>query len=88
MEKYELRLRGNCARNIDIMHVGAANSSGAVARAPLRDNVPTSESWRVATLFAAAPDMLAALKAVQASRPGTLIADIVDRAIRKAEAIE
>lgn len=38
--------------------------------------------------LAAAPDMLAALKAVQASRPGTLIADIVDRAIRKAEAIE
>lgn len=87
MEKFELRLRGDCAKNIDIMHVGAANSSGAVARVPIRDSVPFAKSCQVATLFAAAPDMLAALKAVQASKPGTLIADIVDKAIRKAEAV-
>lgn len=87
MEKYELRLRGVLNKNIDIMHVGAANSSGAVARVPIRDNVPFAKTCQVATLLAASPDMLAALKAVRASKPGTLIADIVDKAIRKAEAV-
>ena len=37
MTTYEIRLRGNNPKFIDIMTKGAADSSGAVARIPLRD---------------------------------------------------
>lgn len=37
MTTYEIRLRGNNPKFIDIMTKGAADSSGAVARIPLHD---------------------------------------------------
>lgn len=60
---WETRLRGNNPKFIDIFPVGAADSSGAIARVPLRDGYFTS-NHKTARLLAAAPKLLAALIAL------------------------
>lgn len=81
---WEVRLRGIAPKFADIMNPGAADSSGAIARVPLRDGY-TVAAMRQARMMAAAPTMLIALKAIRDMKPGTLIADIVNRAIAIAE---
>lgn len=60
---WEPRLRGNNPKHIDIMNVGAADSSGAIARVPIRDGYMKS-CQRTAALIAKAPELLAALLAL------------------------
>ncbi len=54
---WETRLRGNTPKFIDIFHVGAADSSGAIARVPIRDGY-LSSNLKTAALIAAAPELL------------------------------
>lgn len=61
--RWEPRLRGNNPKFIDIMQVGAADSSGAIARVPLRDGF-FDQANQDANLIAAAPALLAALQSV------------------------
>jgi hypothetical protein len=61
MAAYEIRLRGNNPKFIDIMTKGAADSSGAVARIPLRDGFFDTQ-MEAATLLAGAPDLRDALR--------------------------
>ena len=66
MESYEIRLRGNNPKFIDIMTKGAADSSGAIARVPLRDGFFDTQ-MKAATLLASAPALRDLLEAVQRS---------------------
>jgi len=84
MPRWEVRLRGNTPKFADIMHHGAADSSSAIARVPLRDGF-TKTNLREAAMIAAAPAMLHALKQIQGMKPGTLIAELVDRAVSLAD---
>ena len=61
MATYEIRLRGNNPKFIDIMHKGAADSSGAIARVPLRAGFFDSQ-MKAATQLAAAPALEDALR--------------------------
>lgn len=81
---WEVRLRGNNPKFADIMHPGAADSSSAIARVPLRDGF-TRTNMREAAMMAAAPAMLRALKEIQRMKPGVLIAELADRAVSIAD---
>jgi len=81
---WEVRLRGNAPKFADIMHTGAADSSPAIARVPLRDGF-TKTNLREAAMIAAAPAMLRALKEIQRMKPGILIAELADRAVSIAD---
>lgn len=61
--QWETRLRGNTPKFIDIFPVGAADSSGAIARIPIRDGYFNSNQ-KTARLIAAAPRMKEALTAL------------------------
>jgi len=61
MATYEIRLRGNNPKFIDIMTKGAADSSGAIARIPLRDGFFDTQ-MEAATLLASAPSLRDALR--------------------------
>ncbi len=61
MQSYEIRLRGNNPKFIDIMAKGAADSSGAIARVPLRDGFFDTQ-MKAATLLASAPTLRDALR--------------------------
>lgn len=81
---WEVRLRGNAPKFADIMHPGAADSSGAVARVPLRDGF-TATNLREAKMIAGAPAMLCVLKEILRMKPGNLIADLAARAVAIAD---
>ncbi len=57
---YETRLRGNNPKFIDIMAQGSADSSGAIARIPMRDGF-FRKQMEEATLMAAACELREAL---------------------------
>lgn len=61
MTRWETRLRGNTPKFIDIFPVGAADSSGAIARVPIRDGY-FSSNQKTAALIAEAPAMLDAIE--------------------------
>lgn len=61
--QWETRLRGNTPKFIDIFPVGAADSSGAIARIPIRDGY-FSSNHKTARLIAAAPRLKEALTAL------------------------
>lgn len=84
LPRWEVRLRGNNPKFADIMHPGAADSSGAIARVPLRDGFRAT-AMREATMMAGAPAMLRALKQIRDSKPGNLIAALVDEALAIAD---
>ncbi len=84
LPRWEVRLRGNSPKFADVMHFGAADSSGAVARVPLRDGF-VATNLREATMIAGAPAMTAALKQILAMKPGFLIADLAREALRIAD---
>lgn len=63
---------------------GAADSSGAVARVPLRDGF-TATNLREAKMIAGAPAMLCVLKEILRMKPGNLIADLAARAVAIAD---
>ena len=56
---WKIRLLGDNQKFIDIMEEGAADSSGAIARVPLRDGY-ASQAMRYAELIATAPELLIA----------------------------
>lgn len=58
---WETRLSGNTPKFIDIFPVGAADSSGAIARVPIRDGYLLS-NLKTAVLLAEAPALLKALE--------------------------
>lgn len=58
---WKTRLRGDNPKFIDIMEEGAADSSGAIARVPLRDGFYDSAT-RHAELIASAPAMRSELE--------------------------
>ena len=64
---WEPRLRGNTPKFIDIFPVGSADSSGAIARVPIRDGYFKSNQ-KTAALIAAAPRLLASLTALVEER--------------------
>lgn len=84
LPRWQVRLRGNAPKFADIMHSGAANSPGAIARVPLRDGF-TATNLRKATMIAGAPAMLTALKRIRDLKPGNLVAELVNEAIRIAD---
>ena len=84
LPRWEVRMRGNAPKFADIMHPGSADSAGAIARVPLRDGF-TATNLREAQMIAGAPAMLAALKRIRDHKPGVLIADLVNEAIRIAD---
>lgn len=84
LPRWEVRLRGNAPKFADIMHPGAADSAGAIARVPLRDGF-RAKAMREATMMAGAPAMLAALKRIRDGKPGNLIAALVDEALAIAD---
>lgn len=59
--RWETRLRCNNPKFIDILTVGAADSSGAIARVPMRDGYFDS-TRKNAALIAAAPELLDAIE--------------------------
>ena len=63
--RWEARLRGNDPKFIDIMSKGASDSSGAIARIPLRDGFGTINQLH-ARLIANAPALLDELKTLVA----------------------
>lgn len=73
---WETRLRGKTQKFIDIFPVGAADSSGAIARVPIRDGY-FSSNQKTAALIAAAPELLEAIEAcykMLLSEPGAKLA--------------
>lgn len=84
LPRWEVRMRGNHPKFADIVFQGAADSSGAIARVPLRDGF-TATNLREATMIAGAPAMLAALKRIREIKPGILIAELVDAALAIAD---
>lgn len=84
LPRWEVRLRGAAPKFADIMHPGSVDSSGAIARVPLRDGFAAT-NLREAKMLAGAPAMLAALKQIRAYKPGSLIADLVDAALAIAD---
>lgn len=84
LPRWEVRLRGNAPKFADVMHAGSPDSSGAIARVPLRDGF-TATNLREATMIAGAPAMLAALKRIRDLKPGNLVAELVNEAIRIAD---
>lgn len=63
--RWEARLRGETPKFIDIMSQGAPNSSGAVARIPIRDGFLKSALLQ-ARLIEKAPELLDELKTLVA----------------------
>lgn len=84
LPRWQVRMRGVTPKFADVMHSGAADSSGAIARVPLRDGY-VKTNLREATMIAGAPAMLAALKRIRDLKPGNLVADLVNEAIRIAD---
>jgi hypothetical protein len=82
---WEIRRTGNAAKDISIFVEGDAPSSGCICKLPHRDGRETT-TLANANLIAAAPDLLAACKALQmeASARGCGLR-IADEAITKAE---
>lgn len=63
---WETRLRGNTPKFIDIFPVGAADSSGAIARIPIRDGY-FSSNQKTAAMIATAPELLSVLEELEES---------------------